>query len=119
MEDGELERILEACKHCLEPNSYFVPLAIHLAIDTGLRRQEIFNLMWSDIDDANRRIRIRKSKTDKATGNVGATIVLPAKAKALLITLVMALIDIATQGDIRGEEWEFPHFGRTYIPNVG
>jgi len=37
---------------------------------------------WADIDDNNRRIRIRKSKTDKATGNVGATIVLPAKAKS-------------------------------------
>jgi hypothetical protein len=34
---------------------------------------------WADIDDNNRRIRIRKSKTDKAAGNVGATIVLPAK----------------------------------------
>jgi integrase len=94
LEDGELERILEACKSCHEPNRYFVPLAIHLAIDTGLRRQEIFNLMWSDIDDENRRIRIRKSKTDKGTGNVGATIVLPAKAKSLLITLMMSLIKI-------------------------
>jgi integrase len=119
LEDGELEIILEACKHCLEPNRYFVPLAIHLAIDTGLRRQEIFNLMWTDIDDVNRRIRIRKSKTDKATGNAGGTsIVLPAKAKALLITLVMSLIDIAG-GDIRGEEWEYPSLDERIFPMSG
>jgi integrase len=97
LEDGELERILQACASCHEPNKYFVPLAIHLAIDTGMRRQEIFNLMWSDIDEPNRRIRIRKSKTDKATGNVGATIVLPAKARSLLITLVVSLIHIGRE----------------------
>ena len=58
-----------------------------------MRRQEIFNLVWADIDDNNRRIKIRKSKTDKATGKTdGAMIVLPAKAKMLLVALVMALI---------------------------
>jgi integrase len=115
LENDELERILKAAKRCLEPNRYFVPLAIHLAIDTGMRRQEIFGLHWSDIDDVNRRIRIRKSKTDKATGNVGATIVLPAKAKSLLITLVMSLIDIAG-GDIRGEQWEYPTLDERIFP---
>jgi integrase len=114
LEDGELEKILEACKHCLEPNRYFVPLAIHLAIDTGLRRQEIFNLMWSDIDDNNWRIRIRKSKTDKATGNVGATIVLPAKAKALLLTLAAVVVNEQT-----GDEWTFPHIDEPIFPMSG
>ena len=84
------ERILAACECCLPPNNYYLPLAIYLAIDTGMRRQEIFNLIWADIDDENRRIRIRKSKTDKVTGNLqGTTIVLPAMAKHLLITLAM------------------------------
>ena len=85
LEGDELERILEACKSCHQPNNFYVPLAIYLAIDTGLRRQEIFNLTWNDIDDANRRIKIRKSKTDKQTGNSnGTTIVLPLKAKRIL-----------------------------------
>ena len=56
---------------------------------------------WADIDDNNRRIRIRKSKTDKATGNVGATIVLPAKAKALLLTLAAVVVNgQGTQGGV-------------------
>jgi hypothetical protein len=69
---------------------------------------------WADIDDNNRRIRILKSKTDKATGNVGATIVLPAKAKSLLIALVMALIEIA--GEDRNSEWEFPTLDERIFP---
>jgi integrase len=85
LEGNELDRILEACKSCHQPNNFFVPLAIYLAIDTGLRRQEIFNLTWNDIDDTNRRIMIRKSKTDKVMGNTnGTTIVLPLKAKRML-----------------------------------
>jgi integrase len=87
--DGELERILKACKQCHDPNNYYIPLAIYLAIDTGMRRQEIFNLTWKDIDDVNRRITIRKSKTDRATGNKGAKIVLPALAKHMLVTLAV------------------------------
>src|SRR5262249_9197306 len=87
LDDGELERIMEACKKCHAPNSYYIPLAIYLAINTGMRRAEIFNLTWKDIDDVNRRITIRKSKTDKTTGNLNLKIVLPAKAKHLLITL--------------------------------
>ena len=116
LEGDELERILKACERCLIPNNYYVPLAIYLAIDTGMRRQEIFNLVWADIDNDNRRIKIRKSKTDKATGNSdGTTIVLPAKAKALLITLVAALIasagpELLAEAGFKDQydEWEFP-----------
>src|SRR6516165_9226795 len=68
LEGNELDRILEACKSCRPPNNFYVPLAIYLAIDTGLRRQEIFNLTWNDINDTNCRIHIRKSKTDKVMG---------------------------------------------------
>ena len=107
---------MKACERCLIPNNYYVPLAIYLAIDTGMRRQEIFNLVWADIDNDNRRIKIRKSKTDKATGNSdGTTIVLPAKAKALLITLVAALIasagpELLAEAGFKDQydEWEFP-----------
>jgi integrase len=90
LEGNELERILEASKKCIAPNSYYLPLAIWLAIDTGMRRQEIFNLLWSDIDDVDRRITIRKSKTDKVMGRTnGVKIVLPVMAKHLLVTLAM------------------------------
>ena len=40
LEGDELERILKACEKCRIPNNYYVPLAIHLGIDTGMRRQE-------------------------------------------------------------------------------
>ena len=116
LEGDELERILKACEKCRIPNNYYVPLAIHLGIDTGMRRQEIFNLVWADIDDNNRRIKIRKSKTDKATGKTdGTMIVLPAKAKMLLVTLVMALIadagpELLAEAGFKDQhdEWEFP-----------
>ena len=115
-EGDELERILKACEKCRIPNNYYVPLAIHLGIDTGMRRQEIFNLVWADIDDNNRRIKIRKSKTDKATGKTdGAMIVLPAKANMLLVALVMALIadagpELLAEAGFKDQhdEWEFP-----------
>jgi integrase len=87
LEGDELERILEASMGCLGVNKIYVPLAIYLAIDTGMRRQEIFNLTWGDVDIEKRRIQIRKSKTDKVTGSVGATIVLPATARQLLLIL--------------------------------
>jgi integrase len=48
---------------------------------------------------------------------VGATIVLPAKAKALLITLVMALIEIG--GGDRKEEWPFPTMDERIFPMSG
>jgi integrase len=116
LEEGELERILEACKSCHVPNNYYIPLATYLTIDTGLRRQEVFNLHWSDIDDNNRRITIRKSKTDKATGNNGTTIVLPAKAKHLLITLVQALlVEFGIEDEDKGE-WTFPQVDKPIFP---
>jgi integrase len=115
LHDGELERIMEACKKCHNPNSYFLPLAIYLAIDTGMRRQEIFNLTWKDIDDDNRRITIRKSKTDKATGNLnGVKIVLPALAKHLLVTLAMI-----QQPSGAGKYFKFPTDNEPIFPMTG
>jgi integrase len=69
-----------------------------------MRRQEILNLRWADTDDVNRRITIRKSKTDKVMGRSnGTTIVLPAVAKHLLVTLAMMR---AKQRKIPGEKLE-------------
>jgi integrase len=115
-EGDELDRIFEACKGCYQPNNYYVPLAIYLAIYTGMRRAEIFNLMWSDIDDKNWRITIRKQKTDEATGNVGVptTIVLPALALHLLLTLLA--VAFRESGQDEGEEWEFPNIDVRIFP---
>lgn len=50
LNEGEQERLWEACRKCLGLNRHYVPLAIALAIHTGMRLQEIFNLTWQDID---------------------------------------------------------------------
>lgn len=63
LKKGELDRLIHHCKGCLGSNRYYVPLAIYLAINTGMRREEIELLTWDDIDFENRRIEIRKSKT--------------------------------------------------------
>jgi len=90
LEGDELQRILQNCKFCRGENKLYLPLGVLLAIETGMRRQEIFNLTWQDIDIENRRIMIRKSKTDKKTGNRnGTTIVLPKAAMSLLKSLVL------------------------------
>jgi integrase len=114
LHDDELERIMEACKKCHAPNNYYLPLATYLAIDTGMRRAEIFNLTWKDIDDVTRRITIQKSKTDKATGNLNGTrIVLPALAQHLLITLAMIR---AKQKGVKDEWVEFPSDNEKIFP---
>jgi integrase len=64
LEDGEEERLLSASTKCHGLNKFFVPLAIDLAIETGMREQELFNLIWKDVDFRRRIIKIRKSKTD-------------------------------------------------------
>jgi integrase len=82
LEPGELEKLLKACKPLRGFNNRFhVPLAIHLAIGTGMRLQEIFNLTWGDIDLEKRTIKIRKSKTDRKQKRPGRTIVMPLRIK--------------------------------------
>ena len=80
LKDGELERLQEACKTCLGLNRLYVPLAIYLALETGMRLQEIFNLTWADLTFDKRRIEIRKSKTDHISDYKGRTIVMPLQA---------------------------------------
>jgi integrase len=76
LEEGELERLMKACEQCRGLNRIYVPLAIYLAIETGMRLQEIFNLHWTDLDPPKRRIVITKSKTDYASEYAGRTIVM-------------------------------------------
>src|SRR5258708_22376747 len=51
---------------------YYAPLALVIALLTGMRREERFDLTWLDVDISNRRIRIRETKT-----NIPRLIVLP------------------------------------------
>lgn len=53
-----------------------------------MRLQEIFNLTWQDIDFDNRRIEIRKSKTDHLSAYEGRTIVLTIGADAFQNSLM-------------------------------
>lgn len=47
LDDSERERLLQECKSSLNPYLYTIVI---LAISTGMRRSEILNLTWSDID---------------------------------------------------------------------
>ncbi|MGA8614234.1 MAG: site-specific integrase [Xanthobacteraceae bacterium] len=92
LKDGELEELEVACGDCRGLNKEYVLLAIYLAIETGMRLQEIFNLTWRDVDVKNRRIEITKSKTDHVTGHEGRTIVMNIPARGLLAVLRVQLI---------------------------
>jgi integrase len=88
MED-ELERIMEACKECLTyVNQLCIPLVIRIAIDTGMRLQEILNILWKDLDLFNRTINISKSKTDDKQEVEGRIIVMPPLTLYMLTALL-------------------------------
>jgi integrase len=81
LEDGELAKLINGCGHSLGLNRYYMPVAIYMAYELGMRRQEILNLRWEDINDSSENrivvvggtnttvqpqtIYIRKSKTDR------------------------------------------------------
>jgi len=59
LQADEEHRILEACSG--HPNPWLHPLVI-LAIETAMRRSELLNLRWADIDQHARTALIRESK---------------------------------------------------------
>jgi integrase len=87
LKDGELERLIEACKECRDLNPLYLPLGIYLAIETGMRTDEIFNLTWQDVNMKTRRIEIQGSKIDRYTEYEGREIVLPFHAQLYLETV--------------------------------
>ena len=91
LRDGELERLDLACRQCRGLNGYYVPLAIYLAVETGMRLQEMFNLVWADWDPGTRRIKIRKSKTDYRSATPGRTIVATPFVTMILAPLAIEL----------------------------
>lgn len=62
LQPGELEQLQSAISTCRNP--YVWPI-LHFAIETGMRRGEILNLKWRDVDLASRTIFIPLTKTDK------------------------------------------------------
>jgi integrase len=72
LDDGERERILEACK--ASDNQMLLPI-VTLALSTGMRKGEILGLTWSNVDMDGRRITLVETKN-------GTTRVLPITSKA-------------------------------------
>jgi integrase len=88
---GELDKIASACNGCKGHYKLYSLLAINLALETGMRLQEIFNLDWRDILIDLRRIHIRKSKTDYRREVDGRWIVMTATATWQLAHLNISL----------------------------
>jgi integrase len=61
---GELDRLLKSCEGCQGLNKIRLPLAILLAVETGMRKGEMLRLRWKDIDNETRAIHIYRTKTD-------------------------------------------------------
>jgi integrase len=58
-----IDTLLEACEAASEP--LLTPI-VKVALETGMRRGEILNLQWKDIDYERRRIYVNKSKSGLA-----------------------------------------------------
>jgi integrase len=87
LQGNELERLLDACSNLVGSNRLYMPVAIYMAHELGMRRQEILNLRASDIDESEDLITIRKSKTDKRQDTPGRIIPLTESVSAALSRL--------------------------------
>lgn len=59
LQDGELDRILEAASHT---RTVHLSNVILLAIETGMRRGEILSITWRDVDLQRRVVRVTETK---------------------------------------------------------
>ncbi len=62
LDDSEREKLLLACKSSMNPYLYTITI---LGISTGMRRSEILNLSWPDIDFERERIVLRETKNEE------------------------------------------------------
>ncbi|GBE29058.1 MAG TPA: site-specific integrase [Bacteroidetes bacterium] len=62
LSDDERARILAVCQSSSNPDLY---LAVILALSTGARRSELWNLRWSQIDLAGQKIILDETKNDE------------------------------------------------------
>ncbi|MBI4454587.1 MAG: site-specific integrase [Acidobacteria bacterium] len=97
LDRNEIERLLTACEP--KPKDYKkakrekrqLKNLVLMALNTGMRRQEIFNLRWEDIDFRNRLIKVVESKSGKSrfipiNGSVEAVLkTLPSRFKKGLV----------------------------------
>jgi integrase len=92
--EHELERLERACDLCHGHNQFYVKLAIRIAIHTGMRQGEIFNLRWSDIWIHRREINITEDKTGhmERKKTKGRTIAMSPSVEFLLCRLAYNLI---------------------------
>ncbi len=61
LDDNERERLLEACKESKNKHLYTI---VVIALSTGMRRGEILNLTWKDIDLINGKILLHHTKNN-------------------------------------------------------
>ena len=105
LDDGQLERFMEAIKEEPYWNDFF-----YVEVMTGLRRGEICGIKWSDINFAEGTLSVTRSVGTKAGGGVsiGET-----KTGAGVRTITMppsvATLLQAKQADAVSE-WVFPHY---------
>lgn len=67
-EDNTIERILlpDEKERLISKSEGYIKAVIIIALNTGMRRGEILNLDWSQIDFTNRYIKVEKTKSGKA-----------------------------------------------------
>ena len=105
LDDGQLERFMEAIKEEPYWNDFF-----YVEVMTGLRRGEICGIKWSDIDFNEGTLCIKRSVSTKEGGGVsiGET-----KTDAGVRTIIMppsvATLLQEKQADAISE-WVFPHY---------
>src|SRR5262249_21050850 len=61
--EGELEELLDACYDCQKMTKIYMPLIIFLAVQTGMRKDELFRLKRRDINNAKGYIEVFAQKT--------------------------------------------------------
>ena len=62
LSDDERARLLDACRESSNPCLYTV---VVLALSTGMRKGEIMNMTWDDVDLANGRMTLHETKNDE------------------------------------------------------
>jgi len=67
LEEIELRMLLAAARTCQSEGLY---TAILLSVHTGVRRFELCNLQWRDIDRRKHTLRVMRSKTEAGTGRI-------------------------------------------------
>ena len=92
----EIDRLLSAAK------GYYIYPLLETALATGMRKSELFNLKWQDIDFDNATITIQ-SKDDWHTKNY--------KSRAIALTPRLSKILLAHKAEQKNSEYVFTYKG--------